>query len=153
MLSADVLRALAHELLDVSALSAVLALAVFVGARIGGIEAGARSRWWSAVAVVPVFALVCALVQPLLFTGSVQPAAAYAGRISMLVDPLDNLLRAGASATTLPAIGAARTHAAASAPVRRSIPGSRSRSRCGSRSLRTGSPACCARLGLPIAWR
>jgi beta-lactamase regulating signal transducer with metallopeptidase domain len=121
MLCADMLRAVAHGLLDVSVLSAVLALAAFAVARTGGIEAGARSRWWSAAAVVPVLALACALVQPLVIPTPVQPAAVYHGGGSTLIDPLDTLVRAGGAAV-LPAYAtAAGGSVAASAPLGGSI--------------------------------
>jgi beta-lactamase regulating signal transducer with metallopeptidase domain len=121
-LSAALLRALAHGLLDVSALSAVLALAAFAIGRIGGIAPGARSRWWSAVAVVPLFALACALVLPLVNRAPAHPAAAYAGN-ALLVDPLDSLLRAGSAAPAPPSSTApAPPSASVAAPVRRPIP-------------------------------
>jgi beta-lactamase regulating signal transducer with metallopeptidase domain len=122
MVSAGLLRAIAHGLLDVSVISAVLALAAFATARVGGIAAGARSRWWSAVAVVPVFALGCALLVPLVAPAPAHSAAAYAGS-SILVDPLDGLLRAGDAAPALPAtVAPARPSATAAVPVSRPIP-------------------------------
>ena len=121
-LSTDLLRAIAHGLLDVSAISAVLALAALAMARVGGIAAGARSRWWSAVAVVPLFAFACALVLPLVNPAPAHPVAAYAGG-AILVDPLDSLLRAGDAAPTLPSSAApARPGAVAAAPAGRAIP-------------------------------
>src|ERR1700736_5434849 len=91
--SADVMRAFAHGLLDVTAVSGVLACAAYALGRARGLGAATRSLWWSAVAIVPLLAFVCALGQPLLVP-STAPGDAYAGRTAVLVDPLDTLLRA-----------------------------------------------------------
>jgi beta-lactamase regulating signal transducer with metallopeptidase domain len=116
------LRAIAHGLLDVSVIGAMLALTAFAFGRVGGITAGARSRWWSAVAVVPLFVFGCALVLPLVAPAPSHSVAAYAGR-SILVDPLDGLLRAGDAAAALPSVVAPATPSVvATARLQRAIP-------------------------------
>jgi Zn-dependent protease with chaperone function len=107
--SPDVLRALAHGILDVTAVSAILSVVAFAVARIPGVDAGARSRWWSAAAVVPVLAFAAAIAQPLVVPARPAAAAAYAGRAAILIDPMDTLLRTaetGATAVGAPANGA-----------------------------------------------
>ncbi len=66
IVSPDLLRALAHALLDVTIVSGVLALAVLAVERVPGVDASTRSRCWSAVAIVPLLAF--AAVRSLLRT-------------------------------------------------------------------------------------
>jgi hypothetical protein len=108
-----VLRVLAHGLVDVAALSAVLALVAAVVARVPGIDAATRSRCWSAVAIVPLAVFALVLFGPLVVRQT-DPLAAHPGSSAsvLLVDPLDALQRGGESYPMRP--GAAL---AAGAPV------------------------------------
>jgi beta-lactamase regulating signal transducer with metallopeptidase domain len=113
MPSADVLRALAHGLIDAAAISAVLALVAALVARLPGIDAATRSRCWSAVAIVPLLAFAAALCQPLVAPQR-DGTSHDAGTVTsvLLVDPLDALQR-GAVPAAARASGAAATHAGA----------------------------------------
>ncbi|HWT04588.1 MAG TPA: M56 family metallopeptidase, partial [Xanthomonadales bacterium] len=114
---ADLLRAVAHALLDVTVVSGVLALVALAVARIPGVDAGARSRWWSAVAIVPLFVFAVALAQPLALRGAVSRAVPAPIAGAVLIDPLD-ALQSGARAANAPAFGAAH----GTAPVRSDSP-------------------------------
>lgn len=103
-ISVELLRAVAHGLFDVAAVSAVLALVALAVARVPGIGPGTRSRWWSAVAIVPLLAFAVALLQPLALrdiAGRAVPAP-LAGAI--LVDPLDALRHAANASTNARAL-------------------------------------------------
>jgi beta-lactamase regulating signal transducer with metallopeptidase domain len=94
----DLVRAVAHGLLDVTVISCVLAVVALAVARIPGVGAGTRSRWWSAVAIVPLLAFATALLQPLVLhegAGRAVPAP-IAGTV--LIDPFD-VLRYGTRGT------------------------------------------------------
>ena len=86
-ISPDVLRAVAHGILDVTAVSVVLTVVAFAVARIPGVDAGTRSRWWSAAAIVPLLAFAAALAQPLFMPAQPAAATAYAGGAGMLHRP------------------------------------------------------------------
>jgi beta-lactamase regulating signal transducer with metallopeptidase domain len=87
----DLVRALAHGLLDVTAVSAVLAAAAFAVARAPGVGAAARSLWWTAVAIVPLLALALAFAQPLVADAPPSgPVLSVAGG-AILADPFDAL--------------------------------------------------------------
>lgn len=112
---ADVFRALAHGLIDVTALSVVLACTALLVARIRGIDPGTRSRWWSATAIVPLLAFVFALVQPLLAPARNSAPAAVVSTAA-LVDPLDLFAGTGAATgTSQPSTRVAVAAAAAAA--------------------------------------
>jgi beta-lactamase regulating signal transducer with metallopeptidase domain len=106
---ADVLRALAHGLFDVAALSVVLACVAFTVGRFGGIDAATRSRCWSVVTIVPLLAFAAALIQPALAPVQDVSARVSAGATATLVDPLDMVLRAGDREIATPAALAAST--------------------------------------------
>jgi beta-lactamase regulating signal transducer with metallopeptidase domain len=113
-LSADLLRALAHGLLDVTAVSAILAAAAFAVARIPGVDAGTRSRWWSAVAIVPLLTLAAAFAQPFVAEAPASGAVSTVAGGVLLVDPLDALQQYGTrSHDASPSL---RANAAATAP-------------------------------------
>ena len=118
-LPADVLRAVAHGLIDVTAASIVLALVALAVTRVPGIDAAARSRWWSAVLIIPLLAFVVALAQPVMVPKPANADEPYAGRYAALIDPLDALLRRGEPA----APAAQRTLSATSRTVALAAPG------------------------------
>jgi beta-lactamase regulating signal transducer with metallopeptidase domain len=91
MIPADLLRAVAHGLLDVAVVSGVLALIALAVTRIPGVDAGTRSRWWSAVAIVPLVAFAVALAQPLAFRDAAGRAVPAPIAGAVLIDPLDAL--------------------------------------------------------------
>lgn len=95
MISSLVAPVIAHALLDVTLASAVLALAAAVVARVPGLDAGTRSRWWSAVAIVPLIAFVVALAEPLVVPARAQASVSTLAGGALLVDPLDTLNTAG----------------------------------------------------------
>ena len=104
-ITADLLRAVAHELFDVAVASGVLALLALAVGRIPGVDAGARSRCWSAVAIVPLLAFAAAVLQPMAFREAANRAVPAPIAGAVLIDPLDALqLRAGTA--NAPAFGA-----------------------------------------------
>src|SRR5665213_938758 len=120
--SADLQRALAHGLIDVGVLSALLALAAAGIARVAGVDPGARSRAWSAVAIVPAFVLAAALLGPLVTSsqGTVAPRTGAVMSV-LLVDPLDTLQR-GVTRSAAPAAAATAPRATAAGERRSSFP-------------------------------
>jgi|GEM_PF-1079823 len=88
---ADVLRAVAHALLDVAVVSGALALVALAVARIPGVDAGTRSRSWSAAAIVPLFAFALALLQPFALRDAAGRAVPAPIAGAVLIDPLDAL--------------------------------------------------------------
>lgn len=115
------LPALVHGLVDVTLVSIVLGTVALAAARIPGLDAGTRSRWWSAVAIVPLLAFAAALLQPVALRDGAARAVPPAIAGVVLADPFD-AIRGGGTYAQRTQDAAAPGAAATAAATPRSAP-------------------------------
>ncbi len=114
--------AVAHNLLNVAVVTTLLWVVAAIVTRIPGLDAGTRSRWWSAVAIVPLLAFAATLLAPVALDGRDTNASATVG-VAAYGDPLDALTRGGAQSTTTLRSAPLGAHAATLGVPREPLPG------------------------------